>query len=127
MMKENDFFIKIIDYSNTKKKYPEIDMLLYQNSESILKAINMKIPIKHICEVIKQETNINVSYQTLYAKIKKLTEISNSSNIIITSQNKINKTYLSKLNNNEEINKEENKGPLILKSNQKTFTYNNEK
>lgn len=65
-------FDKITKNSDKIKKYPEIDMFIFQNKETILYALQLHIPIKAIYETIVEETSMVVSYKTILKKIKKL-------------------------------------------------------
>ena len=65
-------FDKITKNSNKIKKYPEIDMFIFQNKETILYALQLHIPIKAIYETIVEETSMTVSYKTILKKLKKL-------------------------------------------------------
>lgn len=65
-------FDKIAKNSNKIKKYPEIDMFIFQNKETILYALQLHIPIKAIYETIVEETSMTVSYKTILKKLKKL-------------------------------------------------------
>ena len=50
-------------------------MLIYHQKDSIVKALNLNIPVKAIYETIIDETDIKVSYQVVYRKIKNLKKI----------------------------------------------------
>lgn len=71
-MINKDLFQKIIDKSNKRNYYPEIDMFIFQNEETILKALQMNVSIKTIYDIIIDESGIKVSYPTVLKKIKKL-------------------------------------------------------
>lgn len=72
IMINKDLFQKIIDKSNKRNYYLEIDMFIFQNEETILKALKMNVSIKTIYDIIIDESGIKVSYPTVLKKIKKL-------------------------------------------------------
>lgn len=71
-MINRDLFQKIMDKCNKRNYYPEIDMFIFQNEETILKALKMNVSIKTIYDIIIDESGIKVSYPTVLKKIKKL-------------------------------------------------------
>ncbi len=120
------FLIKSYKMLTPKKKYGDIDMLIYHHADSIVKALNLNIPIKTIYETIIDETNIKASYQVVYKKIKNL------KNIQANFKTQINQPTVSvNLQTKESSLKEDKKiiqdEPKIIITNQKKFSYNNEK
>lgn len=111
-MINDDFLNKILITANAKKKFGDVDMLIFQHKDSILTALSLNISIKAIYETIIKESDIKVSYQVVYRKIKKLKD--SIKNIDITPELQINES--SKIDE-----------PKIITSKQKKFTYNNEK
>lgn len=95
-MKNKNFFDTILQNANNRKKYPEIDMFIYQNKEAILRALNIGVSAKIIYDSIISETNITISYKTVLKKLnnlKKLSkmdmqagEFSSKSNEIVTDE-----------------------------------------
>ncbi|MDE7315186.1 MAG: TraK family protein [Mucispirillum sp.] len=71
-MINRDLFQKIMDKCNKRNYYPGIDMFIFQNEETILKALKMNVSIKTIYDIIIDESGIKVSYPTVLKKIKKL-------------------------------------------------------
>lgn len=71
-MINKDLFQKIIDKCNKRNYYPEIDIFIFQNEETILKALQMNVSIKTIYDIIIDESGVKVSYPTVLKKIKKL-------------------------------------------------------
>lgn len=125
-MKNDDFFNKILKKANSKKKYGDIDMLIYHQKDSIVKALNLNIPVKAIYETIIDETDIKVSYQVVYRKIKNLKKIQENFNKQINipaaaEESNINESSL----NMEKDNTQDE--PKIITTKQKKFSYNNEK
>lgn len=130
-MKNDDFFNKILKKANTKKKYGDIDMLIYHQTDSIIKALNLNISIKAIYETIIDETDIKVSYQVVYRKIKNLKNIQES---FKTQVNQTAAAVNLQINENESLLKEDKENrkdiqdePKIISAKQKKFSYNNEK
>ena len=125
-MKNDDFFNKILKKANSKKKYGDIDMLIFHQKDSIVKALNLNIPVKAIYETIIEETDINVSYQVVYRKIKNLKKIQENFKKQVnipaaTEESNINESLL----NIEKENIQDE--PKIITTKQKKFSYNNEK
>ncbi len=125
-MINDDFFNKILKKANSKKKYGDIDMLIYHQKDSIVKALNLNISVKAIYETIIDETDIKVSYQVVYRKIKNL------KNTQENLKKQVNlPAAVKELNINESLLNVEKKNiqdePKIIKSKQKKFSYNNEK
>lgn len=121
-MKENDLLNKIINYSHSKKKYPELENLLFQNYDTIINAIKLNISIKTIAEVLLKESEINVSLSYIYKKIQKIKDNYNNN---INQSNMINNNPI-KLDSNNNLNNESNE-PQIIKTENKKFIYNNNK
>lgn len=125
-MKNDDFFNKILKKANSKKKYGDIDMLIYHQKDSIVKALNLNIPVKAIYETIIDETDIKVSYQVVYRKIKNLKKIQENFKKQVNIP-----AAAEELNINESLLNLENENiqdePTIIKSKQKKISYNNEK
>lgn len=125
-MKNDDFFNKILKKANSKKKYGDIDMLIYHQKDSIVKALNLNIPVKAIYETIIDETDIKVSYQVVYRKIKNLKKIQEN----LKKQVNI-PAAAEELNINESLLNIEKENiqdePKIITTKQKKFSYNNEK
>lgn len=117
-MINDDFLNKILITANAKKKFGDVDMLIFQHKDSILTALRLNISIKSIYETIIKESDIKVSYQVVYRKIKKLEE--SMKNTDITPELQINESPII----NESSKSDE---PKIITSKQKKFTYNNEK
>lgn len=67
-MEEKSLLDKILQ--NHKNKQNELDIYLTENKQDIIKALNMKIPIKTIYETIKQEVDTDITYDGVYKKIK---------------------------------------------------------
>lgn len=125
-MKNDDFFNKILKKANSKKKYGDIDMLIYHQKDSIVKALNLNIPVKAIYETIIDETDIKVSYQVVYRKIKNLKKIQEN----FKKQVNIPASAEESNNNESLLNMEKNNiqdEPKIITTKQKKFSYNNEK
>lgn len=125
-MKNDDFFNKILKKANSKKKYGDIDMLIYHQKDSIVKALNLNIPVKAIYETIIDEIDIKVSYQVVYRKIKNLKKIQENlkKQVNIPAAAEESNINESLLNIEKENIQDE---PTIIKSKQKKFSYNNEK
>lgn len=125
-MKNDDFFNKILKKANSKKKYGDIDMLIYHQKDSIVKALNLNIPVKAIYETIIDEIDIKVSYQVVYRKIKNLKKIQEN----LKKQVNI-PAAAEELNINESLLNIEKENiqdePKIITTKQKKFSYNNEK
>lgn len=125
-MKNDDFFNKILKKANSKKKYGDIDMLIYHQKDSIVKALNLNIPVKAIYETIVDEIDIKVSYQVVYRKIKNLKKIQEN----LKKQVNI-PAAAEELNINESLLNIEKENiqdePKIITTKQKKFSYNNEK
>lgn len=119
-MKNDDFFNKILKKANSKKKYGDIDMLIYHQKDSIVKALNLNIPVKAIYETIIDETDIKVSYQVVYRKIKNLKKIQENFKKQVNIP-----AAAEELNINESLLNLENENiqdePTIIKSKQKNF------
>lgn len=125
-MKNDDFFNKILKKANSKKKYGDIDMLIYHQKDSIVKALNLNIPVKAIYETIIDETDIKVSYQVVYRKIKNLKKIQENFKKQVNipaaaEESNVNESLL----NMEKDNIQDE--PKIIITKQKKFSYNNEK
>lgn len=125
-MKNDDFFNKILKKANSKKKYGDIDMLIYHQKDSIVKALNLNIPVKAIYETIIDEIDIKVSYQVVYRKIKNLKKIQENLNKQVNIP-----AAAEELNINESLLNIEKENiqdePKIITTKQKKFSYNNEK
>ena len=125
-MKNDDFFNKILKKASSKKKYGDIDMLIYHQKDSIVKALNLNIPVKAIYETIIDEIDIKVSYQVVYRKIKNLKKIQENLKKQVNIPAAAEKSNINEsLLNIEKENIQDE--PTIIKSKQKKFSYNNEK
>lgn len=126
-MKNDDFFNKILKKANSKKKYGDIDMLIYHQKDSIVRALNLNIPVKAIYEAIIDETDIKASYQVVYRKIKNLKKIQESFNKQVSIPAVSEELNINKESTLDIKKKNIQDEPKIIQSNQKRFSYNNEK
>lgn len=125
-MINDDFLNKILITANAKKKFGDVDMLIFQHKDSILTALRLNISIKSIYETIIKESDIKVSYQVVYRKIKNLKKIQENFKKQVnipaaTEESNINESLL----NIEKENIQDE--PKIITTKQKKFSYNNEK
>lgn len=114
-------FDKIAKNSNKIKKYPEIDMFIFQNKETILYALQLHIPIKAIYETIVEETSMTVSYKTILKKLKKLKADSKIQPKQLQQENSsvVSTANTTVINDKTPDNKNEEQKPPLSKNKQK--------
>lgn len=114
-------FDKIAKNSNKIKKYPEIDMFILQNKETILYALQLHIPIKAIYETIVEETSMTVSYKTILKKLKKLKAESKLQSKQLQQENSsvVSIANTTVINDKTPDNKNEEQKPPLSKNKQK--------